>query len=123
MALFANDLALLERRGAGAVDDGAKPRILHHEQGVVSSGIRGETEGAANVGYVRKRAAGVMNVASAGQEAFCRILKEWWVAGRTLTWRTPRRKGLDIGRLRPTRLKGGGALFRLWGHLRGEGEG
>ena len=64
MELFANDLALLERRGAGAVYDGAKPRILHREQGVVSSRTRGETEGAADVGYVRKRAAGVMNVSS-----------------------------------------------------------
>ena len=60
--LFASDLVLLERRGVGAVYDGAKPRILHREQGVVSFGTRGETEGAADVGYIRKRAAGVMNV-------------------------------------------------------------
>ena len=92
MVLFANDLALLERQGAGAVYDGAKPRILHREQGVVSFGMRGEIEGVADVGYVRKRAVGIMNVSSAAVGLYVGSSKEWWVAGRTLTWRTPRRK-------------------------------
>ena len=62
MVLFASDLALLERRGAGAAYDGAKPRMCHREQGVVSSGMRGETKGAADVGYVRKGVKVGMNV-------------------------------------------------------------
>ena len=52
--LFANDLVVERRGGTGAVDDGAKPRILHYEQGVRLSRTRGEAEGAAVSGRLPK---------------------------------------------------------------------
>ena len=62
--LFADDLALLEKRGTGVVDDGAKPRILHCEQGVVLSGTRGGDGrwSRRRVGYVCKGVKVGMNV-------------------------------------------------------------
>ena len=63
VALFANDLALLERRGTGAVFDGAIQGYFTASVGVVPFGTRGgDGRWSPRRGTVAKRLEGVMNV-------------------------------------------------------------